>query len=305
MTGSLHIKNGKYYAVLNVYEKGVRKQKWISSGLEVRGNKREAEKFLMHAKIDYKKQLEEQELSKEIPYFHDYMLDWLESRKGLLEVSTWESNETYVKTHLVPYWKKKKLRLHEVTPRQIQDYYNHKLKGGRKDRKPGGLSSETIKKHASVMKMVLNKAVILEYIQRSPASIVPLPKTTEGKRVPTFLTAKEANEVLRAFRGHELQPVVYITLYYGLRRSEVLGLKWDAIDFDKDIIKIQHTVVKNRRIVAKDRTKNQGSRGSYQLLPEVKEVLLMLKKEQEKNQQLFGASYEKSGYIFVRPDGGA
>jgi len=41
--------------------------------------------------------------------------------------------------------------------------------------------------------------------------------------------------MLQAFRGHELQALVYTTLYYGLKRSEVLGLKWDAVDFDTNL----------------------------------------------------------------------
>lgn len=55
-----------------------------------------------------------------------------------------------------------------------------------------------------------------------------------------------------------MQPLFYTTLYYGLHRSEVLGLKWDAIDFENDTLEIKHTVVKQTTIVAKDKTKNRS-----------------------------------------------
>lgn len=71
-------------------------------------------------------------------------------------------------------------------------------------------------------------------------------KEEEEVKERIFLTVEEANVMLEAFRGHELQALVYTTLYYGLRRSEVLGLKWDAVDFEHNTLKIQHTVVKTR-----------------------------------------------------------
>ena len=107
--------------------------------------------------------------------------------------------------------------------------------------------------------------------------------------------------MLQAFRGHELQALVY-TLYYGLRRSEVLGLKWDAVDFDTNTLKIQHTVVKNRSVIAKDSTKSAASRRTYPLLPEIKELLLRLKAQQQDNRLLFGSEYEVNDYIFVWSD---
>ena len=88
--------------------------------------------------------------------------------------------------------------------------------------------------------------------------------------------------MLEAFRGHELQPLIYVTLYYGLRRSEVLGLKWDAIDFENSTIKIQHTVVKQSTIIAKDTTKSFSSRRTYPLLAEVRKVLLGIREKQKK-----------------------
>ena len=108
-----------------------------------------------------------------------------------------------------------------------------------------------------------------------------------------MLTPQEAQEVINAFEGHNLQPVVVIALYYGLRRSEVIGLKWSAIDFERNTIKINHTVVKNITIEAKDSTKTASSKRMFQLIPEVKDILLELYEKRPKN----------SEYIFVWEDG--
>lgn len=84
-----------------------------------------------------------------------------------------------------------------------------------------------------------------------------------------------------------------LALYYGLRRSEVLGIKWSAVDFDRNTLTICHTVVKNTSIVCKDSTKTEASRAVFQLLPEVREMLLDLKSK----------APEDSEYICVWEDG--
>jgi len=307
MTGSLHIKNGIYYAVLNTYEYGKRKQKWINTELPERGNKRKAESLLNQYLAEYgKAQQEQSEKTKPeyVPYFHEYLELWLESKKDKIELTTWESYEAYTKGHLLPYFKKLNLKLNKVAPRHIKAYYEHKFRGGRKDKKKKkGLSVVSIKKHGSVMRMAFREALIEELVERNPVDAVPLPKQDNAETKAVFLTVEEANTLLEAFRNHELQPIVYVTLYYGLRRSETLGLKWSAVDFEKDTIQICHTVVKNRSIVAKDRTKSKTGKGMYQLLPEVKELLLKIKREQDRYRKTFGRAYHKSDYIFTHPDG--
>ena len=63
----------------------------------------------------------------------------------------------------------------------------------------------------------------------------------------------------QTFEGHRLQPIIYTTLYYGLRCSEAIGLKWDAVDFKNDKFKINHTIVQSLIIEAKDKAKTVSS----------------------------------------------
>lgn len=117
-------------------------------------------------------------------------------------------------------------------------------------------------------------------------------KSTLTERT-VLLTAEEAQRVIQAFEGHNLYPVVVLTLYYVLRRSEVLGIKWSAIDFQRNALTICHTVVKNTSIVCKDSTKTEASRAVFELLPEVREMLLDLKEK----------APQDSEYICVWNDG--
>ena len=86
--------------------------------------------------------------------------------------------------------------------------------------------------------------------------------------------------MLDAIKDDEVGPIVYVTLYYGLRRSEALGLRWQAVDFDADTITINHTVTGGTQIIRKDATKTYSSRRTYQLLPDVKTLLLKLREQQ-------------------------
>ena len=108
---------------------------------------------------------------------------------------------------------------------------------------------------------------------------------------------------MKIFEGHWLQPIIYITLYYGLRRGEVIGLKWSAIDFKNDSVKIEHIVTNADKVITKDRTKTVSSKRIYVLIPELKKLLLEIKKEQNKNRELFGNCYQNTDYVFTHSDG--
>ena len=107
-------------------------------------------------------------------------------------------------------------------------------------------------------------------------------------------------------KGDLLEIVILIASFYGIRRSEVLGLKWSAFDFVNNTITIKHKVVETivedkRMLLMKDKTKNSSSYRSLPLIPEIKETLLTHKKNIERNKLLCGNSYNKKykDYIFV------
>ena len=303
MTGTLQVKNGKYYCVLDYRdENGARKRKWINTKLDVKGNKKKATEILNKIILEYENKTDLEKSKSNNILFTDYMLQWLEKKKNKVEKITFEGYETQIKSHIFPYFKKKKLKLNNIRASHIANFYEFNFKNGRCDGK-GGLSIRSIKMQSFIIKSILDEAVFYELITRNPATKVPMPKKEDPEIKGTFLDAKNANKVLQFFRNHQLQPLIYITLYYGLRRSEVLGLKWSAVDFKNNTVEIKHTVVKNSTIVAKDKTKTAAGKRKYVLLPEIKEVLQNLKEETQQNKKIFGKSYIKSDYIFTWNDG--
>ena len=147
-------------------------------------------------------------------------------------------------------------------------------------------------------------AVKLELITSNPSDHVELPK--KNRFVGSFYNSDELNELFAATKGTKLEIPVLFGAFYGLRRSEVVGLKWDAIDFENNTITIRHTVTTCRIdgkkvVVAADRTKNKSSMRTLPLVPFFKERLLYLQDQQNKQRKLCGGSYCRDflGYICV------
>ena len=304
MTGCVQQRGEIYYIRIKYQDfAGRQKEKWVSTGLKGRGAKRQAQQMLDKVLKDHA--YLEAEDGKRSMLFSDYLKQWQLSQEDKVATSTYEGYMTYFDCHLIPYFKEKGLTVQEIKPLHIYQFIENKLSQGRCDGK-GGLSRAGVKKLVGIIRHVLDHAVMVGDIEYNPALRVPVPRDKneeDPKDKIVFLSAQEAQEMLNAFAGHPLEAMVYVTLYYGLRKSEVLGLKWDAIDLDNNTISIKHVVVKNRTVVAKDATKSYSSRRAFQILPEVKNLLLAMRKEEELNRALYGTAYKNSDYVFKREDG--
>ena len=104
-------------------------------------------------------------------------------------------------------------------------------------------------------------------------------------------------------KGATNQRLLRVVAVYGLRRSELLGLQWDSLDFAQNTLTIKHTVVKYDGIHEKDKTKNASSRRTFPLVPDISELLRQLREREQANRELFGKEYHESPYIFKWDDG--
>jgi integrase len=228
----------------------------------------------------------------------------LNERKGIVQQTTWEGYELNTHRHIIPYFEPLKLLLVDVKPIHIKQYYDYKYSQGRLDGKEGGLSITALKKHALILKQTLDCAVLEEFIPSNPTAVVKMPAKQVPVREKKFLTLDEANEVLKAFAGHPLQAMIYVTLYYGLRKSEVLGLKWSAIDFSRNTLTINHSVVKVKGgSICKEQMKTASSYREYELIEDVRKLLLELRDTQAANRKLFQSEYVNNDYVFKWENG--
>ena len=294
VAGHLREKSGYYYAVLNYTDSlGKRKTKWISTGLTVKGNKKRAEAILMDARRNFNP--EEPKVMNGDILFADYMEKWLDIIKSSVAVPTFASYSTTVKKIVAPYFREKEVTLKNLTAKDIQEFYLSELERVS--------PSSVIHYHANIHK-ALKYAVKIDLIDVNPADKVERPK--KDRYVGSFYDADEVNALFEAAKGSKLELPILFGAFYGLRRSEAIGLKWDAIDFERDTITIKHIVTNAKidgkcEIVCADRAKTKSSLRSLPLVSNIREKLLALREQQKENRRVCGNCYSKKydGYVFV------
>ena len=295
MTGSLQKKGNTYYAVVRIPDgAGKTKQKWVSTGVKITGNnKREANRRLQEIVAEMEEQVRSSADHSDM-LFLDWIEVWLEQKKNEVREISWQLYRHNVNLHIVPFFAPLELKLAEVGPQHIQDFYNLKLKSG--------LSSSSVRWFGRILNGPLKAAYRKGLIAGNPADRVTRPPNAhfEGKAY----TPKQARKLLEVISGRSIEAVVKLALFYGLRRSEVLGLRWRDVDFDTNTILICNTIVQYRgKIVEQEITKTQASRRTLHMPADVKAYLQGLKRTQDKRRREMGEAYHPGDYVCTSEDG--
>ena len=293
IAGHLQEKKGLYYMVLSYKDKsGKRVSKWLPTGLPVKGNKKRAEDMLMAARAEFV--AGEAAIDRDMP-FSSYLVQWMEIARSTLKPNTAAGYASMIQNPIAPYFQQRGITLGGLQAVDIQMFYTSQLKR---------VSANTVIHYHAIIHRALKYAVKTDLIDVNPADKVERPR--KDRFTASFYDGNEVNRLFQAARGTPLELPVMLAAFYGLRRSEVVGLKWDAIDFENKTIAIRHTVTacaeKGRRIeVAADTTKTASSRRTLPLVPAFQTKLAALKEQQEKNRILCGRSYctDYLGYVLV------
>lgn len=267
VAGHLQEKNGIYYVVLTYKTyDGKRKTKWQSTGLPIKGNKRRAEAMMRELQDDFEPPVDPNGPPSKAMLFADYLVQWLEIAKSTVKLTTYASYKELSNSRIIPYF--------------------------------------TVIHYHAVIHRALKYAVKTDLIDVNPADKVDRPKKNEF--TGNFYSKDEMNALFDAVRGSKIEVAVMLTAFYGLRRSEVVGLKWAAVDFEQNTIEICHTVTTVRLdgkevLVESNGTKTKSSKRTLPLVPVFRERLLALQEEQKENRKLCGRCYNKkyADYICV------
>ncbi len=295
VAGHLTLKNGRYYAVLNYRNaEGQRKTKWISLGLPEKGNKRKAEAELARLRAEFEPPKEVGDLSSDM-LFADYLLEWLEIAKGRLAVATYSSYAAMIKKPVGPYFRQRNLTLRELEARHLQMFYSEMLRK---------VKPNTVIHYHAIIHSALKYAVKTDMLVQNVADKVDRPKKNSFQ--PVFLSAEEMQKMFEALRGTKLELPVLVAAFYGFRRGEVLGLKWDAIDFERGTISVIRTVTTitldgKQTEIEQQSAKTKSSLRTLPLIGSFREYFLQVKEAQELNKQVCGNCYnhEYDGFVFV------
>lgn len=296
VAGRLQEKNGFYYIVLSYTDSaGKRRQPWIGTGLPVKGNKKRAEKMLAETRKSFtipKGQVSE--LSPDMA-FSDYMRYWLKMMRTAVTETTYSSYCFNVEKHIIPYFEPLGVTLAGLQPRQIQSFYLHEAETLK--------NTSILRFHANLHK-ALKYAVRIDLIASNPVDKVDRPKPQAF--MASYYSAEEMEKLFEAAQGHKLELIIQLAAFYGLRRAEVMGLRWEAIDFEAKTLTIRHIVTSTRIdgkkvLVEADRAKTKSSLRTLPLVDPIAERLKAVKEQQEYNQKICGNCYNQEylGYVFV------
>lgn len=305
IAGHLQEKNGLYYIVLSYKdESGKRHTPWFPTKLPVKGNKKRAEAMLLDMRQNY---IPPSTIAKSIPVaeaqndlsFSDFLQQWLCVAKSTVMLTTYASYAGLMKSSILPYFAERGILLKDLTPMELQSFYTVQL---------SHVSANTVIHYHAIIHRALKYAVKMNMIPANPADRIERPK--KEKFVGSFYDSSEVNALFSHLEGHPLEVPIKLGAFYGLRRSEILGLKWSAIDFNANTITIRHTVTScnldGKHIeVAADTTKTKSSMRTLPLVPDFRNLLLKKKEEQARYRKLCGRSYctEYIEYICVNEIG--
>ena len=160
----------------------------------------------------------------------DYLEDWIENvHKDKLRVSTYVKYKKlikYIVADLGNVW------LQTLTPEQVRRFYTNKGKEG--------LSSKTINSIHGLLHLALENAVRWNYVPRNVCDLVTPPRIVSREVIP--LTLEQAHMLLSSVREHRLEVLLTMAVVTGMRRGELLALRWSNIDLERQTLLVLHTV---------------------------------------------------------------
>ena len=314
ISGHVAEKKGYLYWVLNLTdENGKRKPKWIPTHKKVKGNKTWANNMLPTIRKEWTEKLlqeataSQQSASPSGPSsaaisFVDFLYQWLEykykSATGRvmdskpIELSTYSGYEQQLNNPIAPYFREHPVALCDLTKQDILAFYEKELER---------VKPTTVKHYHALIHGALNYAVDKNLIPSNPADriIISKPEPFKGD----YYLDSEVLNLFEVIKGHKIELVVLLTAFYGLRRSEVLGLKWDSINFAMQTLTIRHTVARVTKVVEKNKTKNASSFRSFPLTDDAVRLFKILLQQEQYYRNHFGKDYIDNDYVFTWEDG--
>lgn len=225
--------------------------------------------------------------------FGGFMELWMKNYvKYNCELTTIYGYNNIINNHITPYLGE--IQLQKLQPAHIQNYYIYLMNNKQ-------LSPNTVHKHHACIRKSLDFGLKQQYVYRNVADAVTLPKKKkfEGKSYDKT----QLRILLEEIKDTKIELPVYLAVFLGLRREEIVGLKWTKIDFGQRLVHISEVRTKagNREIIKEPKT--EKSKRSLYITDPLLEILLKHKEKQEEFRQLLGNEYIDTGYVYVQDNG--
>jgi integrase len=224
--------------------------------------------------------------------------EWLPATKGRLADSTFDSYRRNIELHIVP--RLGNIELQALTPARLNTFYGELLASGSNRSSDGGLAPKTVRNLHVILRKALHDAVRWSLIPRNPAEMADPPRMRgSASRIKTW-NADEARAFLAHVQSDEHFTAWLLALTTGMRRGEILGLRWDDVDFERAQLSIRQTLVNVAYEVKLSSPKTLRSRRSLALDPA---TLKALREHRERTHHLERSDETFGHLVFIRDDG--
>jgi len=287
--------------------------KWeveVSLGLNPANGRRKYKSKRFKRKKDAKDWAAKQEINKNMGIIIDagdytvekYLNEWIDDHKSNISPTTYDGYNMIIKKHLNLILGK--IKLNNLKPIHIKNYFKSKRKSGRADGKKGGLSQKTLLQHYRVLSKALKEAVKMELLKRNPAQAVSSPKPK--KKIIQAMNEKEINKLLKTAKNENewTYNFIYLAVKTGMRRGELLGLRWKDINFKEKRLNIKNTLVTTKNGTIFKEPKTNASIRPIEISDDVISVLKSIQKNQNKRKIYLGTNYCKEyNLVFCKDNG--
>lgn len=251
------------------------------------------EKEILAKKKSFEKSLEIGVIVSDKLKVSDWLTTWLEVyKKPSVKQNTYEGYERVVKGHLIPTLGS--LYLKDLRPEHIQAMINEKLaKGNLLTGDP--LQPRMVEYIYAVLHGALDQAYKNQIILYNPCDMVNKPQTVKKEFV--CWTADQANTFLAAMIGDRKYIIYLLALTTGMRRSELLGLRWEDIDMKKNLVSVKQVLIRVKGGFKFQEPKTKKSKRTIQVSDRVIKALKQWKKEQNIEKAAFPGEYNEQNLI--------
>jgi len=242
----------------------------------IKGRKPDAER----AAVEIVKELEEGTyVSPSGENLADYLKEWFAIHQTNLAPKTAETYHAIINKHLIPALGQVKLQ--NLQPMDLQSYYSKAVKQ---------LSKRSVEQHHAVLSRAFKDALKWRKVNIDPTTMVSVPRP--DRKTAFTMSAQQENALLQVIKGHELENLIIVAMYSGLRMGEILALRWHDVDLGECRLRVTQTVsrVNGENVIRQTGKTKKSNREIY--LPEI--AVSALKRQKEKAESI---------YVFPGKDG--